>query len=684
MVKYFVLIFFFISGFPVFSQSIPSFKTIRDNFQSTEGVLLDRNGIILHEFRADILERKLAWCALGDVSSSLLKAILASEDKNFFTHDGVDWRSFAKATFDFFTFRGKRGASTISMQLASILKNDNDWKGKRKSILQKLEQVRLAKELEKNWSKNEIFEAYLNLVSFRGELVGISAASRGLFGKYPHGLNEIESIILSVLIRSPNSDAEKIEKRSCLLSLSTFPGISCKEISLVIKNVIPKKYNIVKEFAHAFHAAKRLERMSHNVNSRVIESSLDFSIQNRAADVLARHLISLQGKNVKDGAVLIVENSSGDVLAYVGNSGKNSTSPEVDAIVSKRQAGSTLKPFLYALAFEKKIITPSSYLEDSPLDIPVFSGIYRPSNYEKEYHGLVQANTALASSLNVPAVRVLNLVGVEAFFRVLSDLKFRDLHYPSFYGPSLALGSLDVTLWDLTAAYRTIANQGIYSDIQLQRENKIKKGEKIFTADTALKVSEILADREFRSLTFGLENPLSAKFPASVKTGTSKDMRDNWCIGFSDHYTVGVWVGNFSGEPMWNVSGVTGAAPVWRELMDWLGENYSRIDGKNAEARDKSQKQDRGHALRISTGNKIIYPAEGSIFALDPDIPEENQKLFFEAENFSENNVWSINGVEVGNNFSSPMMWQPKSGKYVLQLIHRKNGIQDSVRFEVR
>ena len=182
----------------------------------------------------------------------------------------------------------------------------------------------------------------------------------------------------------------------------------------------------------------------------------------------------------------------------------------------------------------------------------------------------VSARTALASSLNIPAVRTLSLIGEETFVRKLSQLGFGQLKPNGFYGPSLALGSADVSLYELVNAYRTLANNGIWSELRVTFRKGKRRKRRVYSDSAAFLVSDILSDREARSTTFSLENPLSTRFWSAVKTGTSKDMRDNWCIGYSEKYTVGVWVGNFSGEPMWDVSGITGAAPVWLEIMNHL------------------------------------------------------------------------------------------------------------------
>ena len=215
-----------------------------------------------------------------------------------------------------------------------------------------------------------------------------------------------------------------------------------------------------------------------------------------------------------------------------------------------------------------------------PWRLAVGGGSYRPRNYDEQFHGLVTARTALASSLNIPAVRTLQLVGVEDFWSTLRRLGFRSLEESRFYGPSLALGTADICLEDLVNAYRSIANGGVLTASRLTPDTPPSKEGRVFSRGAAFLVSDILSDRESRALTFGLENPLATRFWTAVKTGTSKDMRDNWCVGYSDRYTVGVWIGNFSGASMWNVSGVSGAAPVWLEIMNYLhrgGANGPRV-----------------------------------------------------------------------------------------------------------
>ena len=266
--------------------------------------------------------------------------------------------------------------------------------------------------------------------------------------------------------------------------------------------------------------------------------------------------------------MVVIDNASGDVLAYVGGIGGASTAPAVDGANSYRQAGSTLKPFLYAQAIEKGYLTPASILDDSPVQLDTASGLYVPQNYDRGFKGLVSARSALAGSLNVPAVRTLLLVGVDPFRDRLWDSGYRGMTEDGeYYGFSLALGSAEVTLLEQADAYRSLANAGRWSPLRLTADDPREPPRKVTTPQAAWLVSDMMADANARAVTFGLDSSLRLPFWAAAKTGTSKAMRDNWCIGFTDRYTVAVWVGNLEGDPMRAVSGTSGAAPVWRDLM---------------------------------------------------------------------------------------------------------------------
>ena len=693
------ILFFPLSGT---ANALPTYDEVQKSYLKSDSLLLDRYGGIIHELRIDKNRRRLDWTPLKNISPALKEAVIQAEDKRFYEHRGVDYRSIGAALIQGLTSESLRGASTITMQLASILDRELQSKKGRRSIWQKERQIVNAREIEKRWSKPEIFEAYLNLVTFRGELQGIAAASRALFGKDPHGLDRSESLILASLIRSPNASSAEVTKRASHLNRSMKWQIEGDEINSEVRQVFLGPNFLRPQAALAPHIARQL--LQGRPNASTVASTLDSGIQRFAIDRLTHHLLSLRSQNVKDGAILVVENSTGDVLAYVSYSGEPSYTHFVDGVQAKRQAGSTLKPFIYALAFDQRILTPASLLDDSPLDISVISGIYQPRNYDSQFKGFVTSRTALASSLNVPAVKTLSLVGIEPFLNKLRQLGIKGLNESGdFYGPSLALGSADVSLWELTNAYRSLADEGVWSGLRLiSEENGSAQKKRIFSKEASFLISDILSDREARSATFGLENPLSTRFWTAVKTGTSKDMRDNWCIGYSRKYTVGVWTGNFSGEPMWNVSGITGAAPIWIEMMDFLHRDVpsikrealpglvrKKIEFSQGIAASREEWFIRGTEPNLSDqrvgqfNQRIVYPPSGTVIALDPDIPPELQKVFFVSQTDGNGSKWILNGSSISP-VGKTIAWVPKVGGYKLVIADQEERIIDTVYFEVR
>ncbi len=686
-------------------HALPSFQDVKDSYKKSDAVLLDRHGKVIHELRIDPKVRRLEWSSLKDISPAVINAVIYSEDKRFYKHSGVDFLAIGSAAFKNIFAESQRGASTITMQLVAMLNKKLKPKNSKRTLSVKLEQIMAAKEIERSWSKQEILEAYLNLIFFRGEIQGVSAASRGLFDKEPNGLNTSESAILASLIRSPNAHADDVAKRACALNAAINAQINCEDIKAAVQRALSTAYSIKQQITFAPHVAHQLLKKESNK----IISTLDGRIQRYATEVLQHQLELMKNQNVHDGAVIVVENKTGDILAYVANSGLYSSAIYVDGIKARRQAGSTLKPFLYAIAFEKKILTPASVLNDRPLDVSTALGIYKPQNYENDYKGMVSARTALASSLNIPAVKTLSLIGVESFIQRLRQMGFSQLESDEYYGLSLALGSADVSLWEMTNAFRMLANNGIWSDLRLRYENHKGRRRRIFSEEAAFLASSILSDRAARGATFGLENPLSTRFWTAVKTGTSKDMRDNWCIGYSDRYTAGVWVGNFSGEPMWNVSGISGAAPVWLEIMNYLHSNSASIPPKPPagilEKRIKFQNEietERAelfikgtepisliaseglvHLNKTPVKSRITYPLDSTIIALDPDIPEEQQLLFFEAEADDVEFDWVLNNKKIESS-KTMTTWKPKKGRYFLSLIDKQNTVIDTIAFEVR
>ena len=698
--SFFALVF--LISFSTVVHAVPSYQEVRQSYVKSDSLLLDRHGEILSELRVDKTSRRLEWTPLKNISPALQEAAIQVEDRRFFDHEGVDYQSMGGALIKGLTTGSVRGASTITMQLASLLNAELRSTKRKKSLMQKGRQILEAWEIERTWSKDEILEAYLNLVTFRGELQGIAAASRGLFAKDPHGLERSESLLLASLIRSPHASFAEAVRRVSQFNRSMNWQLKDTEIEDKVKQLFLGANTQGPRVGLAPHLSRRL--LKGTSPGSTLRCTLDGHVQRFVLDRLIHHLLPMRSQNVKDGAVLVLVNRTGDVLSYVSHSGDPLFNGSMDGVQAKRQAGSTLKPFLYGLAFDQRLLTPASLLDDSPLDVSVLNGIYQPGNYDSRFKGWVTARVALASSLNVPAVKVLSIVGIERLLGRLRELGIKGLDESGdFYGPSLALGSADVSLWELADAYRALANDGWWTEPNLVPEGKRpSRGKRVFSKEAAFLVSDILSDREARSVTFGLENPLATRFWTAVKTGTSKDMRDNWCIGYSKKYTVGVWVGNFSGEPMWNVSGITGAAPIWADIMSFLHQNeqHPKIEPPASIVRRRIEfprgidsvreewfiygTEPDSQAKKVGQFNqRILYPPAGAVIALDPDIPPEFQKVLFVAQGNEAALRWKL-GDESTDAAGRVIPWTPGAGKHLLTLADREGKILDCIYFEVK
>jgi penicillin-binding protein 1C len=673
-------------------QALPAFDEVKAAHRPSDVTLLDRHGTPIQTLRVDLSVRRLPWVALEDMSPALLQAVVLSEDRRFYEHSGVDWGAVARSVWSNAWNTRTRGASTLTMQLAGLLDQGLGRPAAGRSLGQKLGQAAGAMQLEAQWKKSQILEAYLNSVPFRGEIVGINALTQTLYSKHPSGLDGQEAALAAALVRGPNAGAELVVQRACAVlkqqraSCSGLEGLA--QSSLARPGGMPLGEQLAPHFARHVVAPD---------GGPVQRSTLDAGLQRVAIASLRHQLGELSGRNVEDGAVVVLDNASGDVLAWVGSSGDLSGAAQVDGVIARRQPGSTLKPFVYALAFERRIITPASLINDAPAQIATSAGLYLPRNYDRDFKGWVSARTALGASLNVPAVRVGALLGSEALFARLNAFGLALPESGGFYGDSLALGSADVTLLALANAYRVLANGGVYSAASVRRAAPAKL--RVADAAAVFLVTDILADNNARARTFGLDSALATRGFAAVKTGTSKDMRDNWCVGFTDRYTVGVWVGNASGDAMHGVSGVSGAAPVWQTLVRHLHAvrpsmqpvapagvvtTRVRFDRPHEPERDEvfiagTEPALRRADLQLAPARfGITSPRDGSVFALDPDIPPAAQRITFEGER----GTWLLDGKRLGT--SERRSWPVSPGRHELSLLGRDGRVLQTVRFEVR
>ena len=687
-----------VAGFACYP--VTEFDRVRDEYPVSDAVLLDRHGAVIHELRLDPRARRLAWTRLADIAPGMLEVLVRVEDKRFYEHDGVDWRTFARATHDYLRTGARGGASTITMQVAAQIDPGLKPSGRHRNVWQKARQLIAALAIERSWSKQQILETYVNFAAFRHDIEGINAASRALFEKAPSGLDQRESLLLVSLLRSPSARIDRVADRACGLARRLASEIACETLETLAHASLNAPHRIKPVVALAPHVARRL--LKPGMMGAV--STLDADLQRYALETLQRQLQQLGGQNVADGALLVVDNLSGEVLAYVGNSGVMSSAPFVDGVMALRQAGSTLKPFLYELALEQRRLTAASLLDDSPLNLVTSSGLYVPQNYDREFKGLVSVRTSLAASLNVPAVRALMLLGPEAFVTRLRALGFDDVtHEGDYYGYALALGSSEVRLWQLVRAYRVLALGGASASITLTRPHAKVAPAQVMLREAAFITSDIMSDRGARSITFGLDNALGTPFWSAVKTGTSKDMRDNWAVGFSERYTVGVWVGNFSGASMWDVSGVSGAAPIWLDVMNYLNRDAPRHAPPRPTAIEIQDVEFERHVeparselfvagtavTRVvqRTGTharaRIVYPGNGTIIAFDPDIPSSVQRVRVGIKGNDGTASLRLDGLPLAMR-DGVALWQPTGGRHTLTLVGVRGNEEDRVEFEVR
>lgn len=712
-----------------FAHALPTFAEVRAAHRVSDITLTDRHGVPIQTMRVDKTVRRLPWVPLGDMSPALLQAVLLSEDRRFHEHSGVDWSAVATSAWGNAWNTKTRGASTLTMQLAGLVDEGLARPAGGRSVRQKIGQVLTAVQLESSWKKSEILEAYLNSVAFRGELVGIDALALTVFGKHPSGLDAHEAAVAAALLRGPNASAETVAQRACgvlQLQRSSCVGVNAlAATALARQGGMPLGEQLAPHFARQVVAAD---------GAAVQRSTLDAGLQRVAIASLRERLGELAGRNVEDGALVVLDNASGEVLAWIGSSGSLSGARQVDGVLARRQPGSTLKPFVYALAFEQRLITPASLIDDSPAQLTTANGLYLPQNYDHDFKGYVSARTALGASLNVPAVRIGAMLGPDALVARFNALGLALPQPGGFYGNSLALGSAEVSLLALTNAYRALANGGLYAPVTLRVTSgstlhatsgstlRVTSGStlratsgstlrpapakpvRVADAASVFLTTDILADNNARARTFGLASQLATRGFAAVKTGTSKDMRDNWCIGFTDRYTVGVWVGNASGAAMHGVSGTSGAAPVWQALVAHLHAGQPSMsprapaevatmrvafEGAERQAREPARDelfiagteqalQRVGVQVTAAQRFGIASPRDGSVFAIDPDMPPAAQRITFEGEH----GVWVLDGKRLGA--GTQLTWAPWPGRHQLTLLGGAGEALQTVRFEVR
>ncbi len=686
----------------------PSYQKIKSSVIGSDQVLLDRNGQYLQVTRTNFKKRRVSWLPLKSYSKELTQLIVAVEDKRFFSHFGIDPIALTRAMKSYFIDKNLEGGSTITMQLADLISNDvllKNKKIKKGFILSKINQIYRAFFIDLKWNKEEILEAYLNLIHLRGEHQGVSSFTQAYLSKTPHYLSFEESVAIASTIKRPNAKYERLFQRTCYntTKLSKNKDYDCTKLKPIITKITTNKPYIENDYKLAPHLARKLFKEN---KKSITTSYLDAGLQKTVYGILKKNLSYLQNNKVSDISAIVIDNKTGEVLSYVGTVEEFSKSKDVDGADSPRQAGSTLKPFLYARALEKKLVTTASIISDEPTVLPWSGGLYRPTNYDSKFHGNVTLRQALASSLNVPAVKIVKILGLAETYETIKSLKFSDLNNPDFYGASIALGAAEVRLHELANTYRAIANDGILSPLKwsVEQTHDKTKNFRIMTPQTAFLLKSILSDGNARGIGFGWNSALETSFWAAAKTGTSKALRDNWCIGFSSDYTVGVWAGNFSSKSMVGVSGVSGAAPSWYEIMNHLHskqrshppikpagivEKKIKFDWRVGELTEFFIKGTEPTNSIISLPKKydisITFPAKGSTLAINPHKGEQSKAIFLRYKGKApENSSIYLNEKRVGTLTNPFKINNIYRGKFRISIKDRENKLLDRTHFEIK
>ncbi len=554
--------------------------------------ITDRDGVVLRDTRAPGGER-WRWMRIQDIDPVIAAAFIAAEDRQFASHGGIAWRSVARAARDNLAAgRVVSGASTITMQTARLLN------GHGRGVIGKLQQIAWALRLERHLSKDQILEQYLNRVPLGQGTVGIAAASRLYFAASASQLGPGRAAILAGIARAParnnpiSSPKRAGQRRDVVLRALEARGyLTAADRERAEVEPTRVQASLQRALFHAPHfttrvlawrdsmveghassgvvGAKPPVGSGHNEPSE-LQTTLSLALQRNIEQHVQDIVNSLTEQRVQHGAAVVLDNASGEVLAWVGSPDFFAERGQVDMVISRRQPGSALKAFLYARAFEGAFHA-SSILDDIPRTWMTSTGPYRPRNYDRQFRGPVRARVALASSLNVPAVQLTDSVGASAFLEVLHKAGFASLtRSADYYGLGLSLGNGEVTLLELANAYRMLANAGQFTPVSLLRggtADATPRATRAIAADAAALTLDILSDRDARLAGFGNASVFDFPFPVAVKTGTSRHFTDNWAVAVTGGFTVAVWVGNFNGTPMAAVSGIAGAGPLLRRAV---------------------------------------------------------------------------------------------------------------------
>ncbi len=704
----------------------------------TKRRILDRDGrpiTITYQNRWNLHDQ----LKLHEIPRTLRIAVVTAEDKRFFEHSGVDHLARLNAIYqNIRSLRVVRGASTITEQVVRMIRP------RPRTFYSRWLEGFEAKRLEQKFSKAEILEFYLNQVPYAARRRGVRQAADYYFDRDLNTLTIKETLALAVLVRAPgrmdlrkNSKGVAIEKAMYRLKerLVTDGLINAPSVERTMKT--PFELSKSERILEAAHFARHIYESNSDTKTSdsSLRTTLDAGLQQKVQLILDGRIKELKAKNVSNGAVLVIDHLTDEVLAWVNATAGETDASYIDGVKAPRQPGSTLKPFLYGLALEKGW-SSATLIDDSRLARAVGRGLHSYRNYSGRHYGPIRLRVALGNSLNIPAVRAVQFTGLDEFYARLRRLGFTGLDKnPEYYGEGLALGNAEVTLFDLTRAYATLARGGISRELRLLMDykhsaNNDDNEERVYSKEVSSLIANILSDPEARRLEFGAGSLLRFPVQTAVKTGTSTDYKDAWAVGFSHRYTVGIWMGNLNQRPMAEVTGSTGPALVLRAIFAELNRRAeseslylspklkaARICKKSGRRATKGcqsmdeyfesknvptafcdidhDHQDAAEAIKTTYHNdsplRLLQPTPGLELTLDPRIPDELEAFEFIVEDRSgtmDELSWYIDGELVYKGKDKSYRWLLERGTHLVRVVaNRSDGgslESHSIRFYVR
>ncbi|MFN2114765.1 MAG: transglycosylase domain-containing protein [Anaerolineae bacterium] len=562
-------------------------------FQTTR--IEDRNGVLLAEIAP---HGHRTWVTLNDVAPTLRDAVIATEDRTFFTNEGVDIGRVAKAAAqNALAGDTVSGASTITMQLVRIVAFDPSERYEQ-TLERKLREAHLAAEIDSQYTKDEVLEAYLNVAFFGSRAYGVEAAANTYFGTSAAELDTGQATLIAGLLQAPsaldphvNFEGARERQRVVLYSMVAAEMMTQEDADRVwaqpleLSDPPPPVARRAHHFVDYVLAAlpRVLGPQLAAQGGFTVTTTLDIDLNDELGEIARRHVETLRSEhNLGDASVVALRPGSGEIVGMVGGIDYNDPNGgQVNVAVSPRQVGSAFKPITYAAALDRGY-SPASLLWDVPFEFDAGDGtVYSPVNYDGRYNGPVRLRQALGNSLNAASVGLLAALGVEPVHELAREMGLSLDPDPWQYGLSLTLGGAESTLLELTGAFAALAARGEHVEpTSILRVSRLSDGQAIYEHQprpdpvvgryTAWLMWDMLSDPAARQPAFPAASPLETSRPTAVKTGTTNDFRDNLTVGFTPYIAIGVWTGNKDGSPMRDVLGITGAAPIWHDAMEYV------------------------------------------------------------------------------------------------------------------